>query len=569
MENNTEIPFDFSTPILKDTTLLAKWGNPSLTELKEAFDNDTFQTLYPVGTEFDDTYKGEPNPWILVDSTKYQVTLQRKYCSDVGTMWNTDATDTDLTFENSSIREFLATEYVEGCTEECLGVASDYYGDVEGNFAGMKFTLPSAKNCNAGTASGTSSSKDKVFAYYADQADTGTEGAAGCEKRTKTDYEGNKRAWWTSNSLVDGTNMRAGGFRNDGTYYAPLVTSTGRSICPIMKLQKGAAWDPENPTIEGLRAALDSGNTDDIEIGTEIPDEWDGENNPLIVGTKQVMLGPDGYYNAIGLTRKYLTSASTYAYGSSPDYPTSTIFAYLNGDYLEKCSDALKDNLLEASVKWFDGSIMHNVPGKVHLFSGWELMGLYSSGEGSPWELWKQRTKLSSPTDSTNSGRIMYTSAGTQAEWWARSWRSANAAINVGNYGDTGNSNTTAKKGIVPEFWIGASSPIAELTLANLKASLENGNAQEAFPVGAEIPGTWNGSSRNWIVGHYGTATLSNGETREGVYLLSNVLDPGSMVWSGGSNDYASSSIHAYLQDEFLNLCDDDLKNNPKLHHHH
>lgn len=42
-------------------------------------------------------------------------------------------------------------------------------------------------------------------------------------------------------------------------------------------------YDPDNPTLAGLKAAVNAGDYETFPVGTEIPDTYNGNDNPLIV----------------------------------------------------------------------------------------------------------------------------------------------------------------------------------------------------------------------------------------------------------------------------------------------
>lgn len=227
-------------PELISLALKTPKGNGTLTDLKLALYTDDPEKYYPLGSEISDTYDGEDSPWIVVDYGTNDVSLHRKYATDYGTMFHSDNTLMVLSYNNSDIFAFLRDVYPTRCSKECLETISPFYTTTTGALAGIKFVLPTPYMMNAASTSGNSGT---AFAYYRDQADTGVEGSANCEKRAKTDREGNPRAWWVnyvhSSRQDDGSyQTRAGGFRPDGTYYASLVTSPSRAVCPVAKIRK-------------------------------------------------------------------------------------------------------------------------------------------------------------------------------------------------------------------------------------------------------------------------------------------------------------------------------------------
>lgn len=168
-------------------------------------------------------------------------------------------------------------------------------------------------------------------------------------------------------------------------------------------------------SLAGLKQALNAGNTSAFPVGTELPDTWNGEDNPIIVGHYTTINGK----RAVGLLRKWADSKYQVFNEPSagPIYPGSTVLAYLNGEYLDKCSDALKSVITEVSVKWNNGSSLVDVSGKWHLFSGIEINRTRNPGEGELWEYWRQKFEQMS----TEAYRIRTGEGKAFAGWWLRS----------------------------------------------------------------------------------------------------------------------------------------------------
>lgn len=100
-----------------------------------------------------------------------------------------------------------------------------------------------------------------------------------------------------------------------------------------MGLEELGATMPEHKNLENLGATIDSlasyepGSLPDFKrhlddgtaqdafpVGTEIPDTWDGKDNPLIVGTYQYHTNDDGeLFMAAGLLRKFVEPSSSRA----------------------------------------------------------------------------------------------------------------------------------------------------------------------------------------------------------------------------------------------------------------
>ena len=194
-----------------------------------------------------------------------------------------------------------------------------------------------------------------------------------------------------------------------------------------------AKWScpPAAPTsLTELKQALDAGK--EIAIGTEIPDEWNGESSPLIVVQNLNSANSSSYGGAEGviLQRKNLSStAVVFNSPASGYYGGSTIESYLQNDYYALCSDELRSVVSSFQVPWFTGGAISYATNTFFLPSGIEVGFTRNAGEGIFWDYWKGRTGLEYGNDGTNPGRVLGQNV------WLRS---------KGNYeSDAGMVNTT------------------------------------------------------------------------------------------------------------------------------
>lgn len=102
--------------------------------------------------------------------------------------------------------------------------------------------------------------------------------------------------------------------------------------------------------------------------------------------------------------------------------------------------------------------------------------------------------------------------------------------------------------------------PKGDNTLNDLLLALATDNPHTTYPANSVIVDTWNGQPRNWVVGHYGDATLPNGDTTTGVYLFREIVDPASQQWGNNGSNYANSAANSYLNSTYLQACSDELK---------
>lgn len=199
-----------------------------------------------------------------------------------------------------------------------------------------------------------------------------------------------------------------------------------------------------NPIVE-FKKALDNGTAEqDYPVGTEIPDKWDGEDNPLIVAQYLDDSNNSEYGGARGgvLIRKYATT-ETYAFSDQyADYQTSPIRSYLDTEYLDKTSDELKPFISEISIPVVDYYKVHGqVDSKWFLMSSTEVCAVESLSTGIIWDYWKKQTGWTSGSNAPNAGRIVYDRNGAAQFYWLRSCYSASNEYAMDKTGYVGGYN--------------------------------------------------------------------------------------------------------------------------------
>lgn len=200
-------------------------------------------------------------------------------------------------------------------------------------------------------------------------------------------------------------------------FNTPITKDT--NLVGQWKCSSGPTPEPGVYDFANLKLALGTGEPEKyFPIGTEIPDTYSGFSYSLIVGAYTEISGK----KAAGLVRSSIFPANIQFDSSTfKNYPTSYLFQYLQSTYLNDCSAELKAAISTVSVPWWNGSGIEQVSGKWHLLSGIEVCGTINSGEGEAWELWKQRTGLSTPSDAGNTGRVVKNWNGGDAYYWLRS----------------------------------------------------------------------------------------------------------------------------------------------------
>lgn len=237
---------------------------------------------------------------------------------------------------------------------------------------------------------------------------------------------------------------------------------------------------PAVPTsLAELREMVNRGR--EIAIGTEIPDTYNGDSNPLIVVQNLNGSNNSAYDGVIGvvLQRKFITDVGQIwnSIGSDNNYATSTINTFLNSTYLDRCSSELQNILTEIEVP-----VVTRASGDVKVSAKWFLPSIeeiygdpsaqYAPGygrEGAYFSYWKTKTGLSSPSNAANAGRIVKVSSnsGAAGYWWLRSYHAqgSNAwgVVTDGMLYYYGLANTNI--GVAPCCFVGKDAPSQASTL--------------------------------------------------------------------------------------------------------
>lgn len=214
----------------------------------------------------------------------------------------------------------------------------------------------------------------------------------------------------------------------------------------------GSSWDPDNPTLEGLKYAID--NDIDVAIGTEIPDVYDGNDNPLIVAQKLDSSNNSSYGGAEGviLVRKYVEPTSQGWGGTSAtSYGASAVKSFLDTTYYDNSSAEIKNLISPITLKVLGSTLTNN---KWFAMSTIEL-GFYflNVSEGIFFDYWKDKTGLSSPNDNSNAGRILRSRDGVARNTWMRTvYQGFPRYVNTN--GENNNASVIGNMGILPACFI-------------------------------------------------------------------------------------------------------------------
>lgn len=100
-------------------------------------------------------------------------------------------------------------------------------------------------------------------------------------------------------------------------------------------------------------------------------------------------------------------------------------------------------------------------------------------------------------------------------------------------------------------------------SLKGLKRALDNGTAQQDYPIGTTLEDEYNGQSNPLIVAqHLDSSNNSTYDGAEGVILIRKFVEPTSQIFgvNNASSLYNVSTIKGFLDTDYLDKCSDTLK---------
>lgn len=249
---------------------------------------------------------------------------------------------------------------------------------------------------------------------------------------------------------------------------ASAITEMGVEVpnkTPFRKYSELIGDITTTPTLDSLKKALNNGTAmKKFPVMTEIPDIYDGNENPLFIAQYLTATNNSSYGNAEGviLLRKFVEPVSQ-TYGANAQYEQSTIKSLLDNAYFNKCSDELKSVISEIDIPYYNLSAdtVVNLRSKLFLPSATELCGYPGTGikiyEGIGWEYFVNKTGLlpigpnneNYSNNNDNSGRIMSGRDGINYNIWLRSRANHSNVMYVTTNGAIKNVGPTAKYGII------------------------------------------------------------------------------------------------------------------------
>lgn len=189
----------------------------------------------------------------------------------------------------------------------------------------------------------------------------------------------------------------------------------------IGSLRLKTKWDPNNPSFEGLKSALDAGVQ--VPLGTEVPDTYGTQECTWRVvhygmAKRSSDSGTvDGVY--LQLSELFETSPMT-----SATYSSSNMIALLNNSgqgVYNKLSSTIKELVTQIKVPFvYYPQRSSEVNCKFFIPSATEIGGVVSSAYGDDGVYFDYYKFAATPTDSAVSGRILKTKGGAAGEIWTR-----------------------------------------------------------------------------------------------------------------------------------------------------
>lgn len=335
----------------------------------------------------------------------------------------------------------------------------------------------------------------------------------------------------------------------------------------IDQINTGPGYDPDNPTLEGLKAALDAGDYDAFPVGTEIPDTYNGHDSPLIVAQYLDSSNNEsyGYIDGAFLVRKYVEPTSkVFASTGSSDYPTSTIKNFLDTEYYNNCSEELKGLITQ-----FDLPYQYTtVPSKWFLMSDVEVNA--ATWNHPAFAYWKQMTNLATPSVNANAGRkVESVGTGQVVSWWLRSASGTNKVYNVSTNGSVAAINASSTSGVLPACFIAShksgdepdifepdlSQPLDEVQLENLQNIVATGKPNKYLQTGQELLVSYGEYTMPFEIVGFRSVELESGETVPAINLLAKYTSETDSQWgASGYTKYSESILRSSVMTVQNNL---------------
>ena len=244
---------------------------------------------------------------------------------------------------------------------------------------------------------------------------------------------------------------------------------------------------------------------------------------------------------------------------------SSTIHSYLNGDFLNLIDDKVKSAIKQVKLPYrknggsggTDQSGVNGLSAKIFLLSGYEVGFTTSDDQYFPVD----GAKLDYFTASSGgkSKRIAYYN-GSATNWWLRSpdtGDTLNAWYVYSNGDYRSSSNASISYGIRPALILPYSMEVDDS--GNVVTSTRNMRLCD-YPVGSTVKMKVNNVDTEFLVVNQGVPGGNYDASCSGTWLLMKNSYESRALHSSDVNKYESSTIHSYLNGDFLGLFDDKVK---------
>lgn len=432
-----------------------------LEKFKKALTDGTAKEKYPVGTLIIDHWDGVEAPLYVaqyLDDTNNEsyggaegAILFRKYATDDAYQFNSTAS---YDYATSSIHQYLSTEYKDKCSDVLKSIISPidvpYY-----NGSSVVSVSAEAFLMSATEVMGVPSGQADGIAWDYWKNATGFDTGSNNSNNGRIVY---KRATYTTTTFwLRSRYNNTSAYVSNGAGGIASYNVTNNYNLDVAFFVPASGSSPSSASLTTLKSALADGTAKDkFPAGTEIPDTYAGNDNPLIVAQYLDSTNNSSYNGAEGviLVRKYIEPVSQ-VFGSSVDYTISQLAHLLNVEYLNNCSDELKGLISLIDIPYYDGSTMTNQTARWFSMSDAEVMSNKAQAvEGIGWQYWKSQTGLSSPDNAVNGGRILKNRDGTAQNVWLRSRYSSSYMCVVGTDGSVLYTSSSNSRGVLPACFI-------------------------------------------------------------------------------------------------------------------
>ena len=572
----------------------------SINNIRAAIATGHPEDYFPVGTEIPDTessaegaqYATMQNPWIIaayldvevVDNaspltthTEPGAALVRKFLTPTATAWGNDKW-----YGQSTVASYIGVTYANGCSD-AIRDAAVYTRIKVNNTANSSvvdylcsFFLPSATEMAMVPSISTNPAQGQLWDYFGATPSNATNTQrVGTRLNSSTiaypTRTGGSYSWYMDGINTDGSYVNCNEDSKTTYNYRPACFIVGLPLPdPEPEPEPG---DYEN-SIEGLKKALDEGRAEEffppnsmvpagMTVAAYAACNW-------VVGQYGTATTSDGEeQNGVYLFLDRAVPDLGLQHGNY-NYPNSELFRFCNTEFYDFLPQSTKDIVSNIRVSF--GTLASSATCQQTYAKCWPLggqeVGLLTNCDNIPiWDAWRTRLGTDVRDNGANNGRIMKNTSGNDTNWLLRD----DARLSSGNWNPLGinylGGSTYFGYGervpTVPAIFIKSDNTPSKYdsTLVGLKEALDAGEAETYFPVGTELPDTWNNEENPLIVAQYldsSNNTAYGGA--EGALLVRKFVEPTNQWDKSYGANYPTSSMRTYLNSSYQDSCSAELK---------